>query len=551
MRAWRSSCGAGARAEVVSAYAVSRLAATLAGAVVLLLLHLAYPAISGAALVPMLAATVAPLFGALSALRHHNADLGAAVSTGLLAIVIVGSTAVVPQSAAWLLPWAGILLFEAIQADHPRIWGGGVLLCLGSVIGAGLAHPVQPAALVEVLTYVAVALLVHKLWTWKVAPEFAEGAELTASPVASEDMIVRFRRNGDVDAVSGNVADRLGVEPSDLTGNQFLTRVHVLDRPAVLTAIDRAASGLPARVEIRLSDTDGEYGDYEVHCRPGETGDDVVDAVFRDISEIRQLRDSLVQQQETMRAHDESQARILANVSHELRTPLNAIIGFSEVLEQQPFGPLAPEKTREYAGLIGESGRHLLELVNGILDMSKLQAGHFVIHPEPCDIIEIMRKCATIVAPALASARLSVAYDFVTAMPEMTVDPRAMRQIMLNLLSNAIKFSRPGGRIMIGAYESNGEAVLYVADEGIGIAKGDIERLGKPFVQLNASYDSGRSGAGLGLCMVFGLAELHGGSATIDSVKGRGTRVTVRLPVTAARPELRGEGKIVPLRSVG
>lgn len=551
MRAWRGGSGAAERPEVVAAYAVSRLAATLSGAIVLLLMHLAYPGSAGPALIAVLAATVAPLFGALTALRGQNADIGSAVSTGLLALVIVGAAIAVPESAAWLLPWAGILLFEAIQSDHPRIWGGGLLLCIASVIAAGLAHPVEPAALIEVFTYVAVALAAHRLWTWKVAPEIAETGAIVAAPVIAADMIVSFRRNGDVEAVSDNAVEALQLGRAELTGNHLLARVHMLDRPAVLTAIDRAASGAATRVEARLSGIDGAYRDFEIHCRPGHAGEGDVVAAFRDISEIRELRESLVEQQETMRANDEAQARILANVSHELRTPLNAIIGFSEVLEQQPFGPLAPEKTREYAGLIGESGRHLLELVNGILDMSKLQAGHFVIHPEPCNIVEIMRKCATMVAPALGAARLTVAYDFVTAMPEITADPRAMRQIMLNLLSNAIKFSRPGGRIMVGAYVSDGQAVLYVADEGIGISTSDIERLGKPFVQLNAGYDSGRTGAGLGLCMVFGLAELHGGSATIDSVKGRGTRVTIRLPIVAAQPEYREEGKIVPLRSAG
>ncbi|MGE0847128.1 MAG: ATP-binding protein [Flavobacteriaceae bacterium] len=359
----------------------------------------------------------------------------------------------------------------------------------------------------------------------------------------------RFLRNGDVAEVSPEVAALLGLETGDLAGSGLLQRLHLADRPAFLAAVDAAAAeGSPAQLVCRIRATSGAYRSFTVAMC---FADGAVRAIFGDVTQLRDAEDALAAEHARIAEVDAARTRLLANVSHELRTPLNAIIGFAEVLETQPFGEVGEARTREYAGLIRDSGRHLLDLVNGILDMSKLQAGEFAIFPEPCDIVALARKCGAMVGPSAAERALQIGYDFPEGMPELNADPRACRQIILNLLSNAIKFSHRGGRVMIGAYSEAGDTVVYVADEGIGIAAADIERLGAPFVQVHGDYNSGHAGTGLGLSMVRGLAELHSGSMTIESCKGQGTRVTVRLPNAGPDVPLRGNGdtKIVQLRT--
>jgi two-component system cell cycle sensor histidine kinase PleC len=225
----------------------------------------------------------------------------------------------------------------------------------------------------------------------------------------------------------------------------------------------------------------------------------------------------------------------LANMSHELRTPLNAVIGFSEMIRSEMFGPLGDAHYKDYAGLIHSAGSHLLDLIGDILDMSKIEAGKLELYCERVDTALMVRECAELLAERATAGRVTLVADLARAPVFFEADKRAVKQILLNLLSNAIKFTPEGGRVTIGVRGSDGICHLTVADTGIGIAAGELGRIGNPFVQL--SNNSGRHpGTGLGLALVRALAEMHGGTFRIESEEGSGTTVTVTLPlaVTAA-----------------
>ncbi|HEY0104731.1 MAG TPA: ATP-binding protein [Rhizomicrobium sp.] len=225
-----------------------------------------------------------------------------------------------------------------------------------------------------------------------------------------------------------------------------------------------------------------------------------------------------------------AKSAFLANMSHELRTPLNAVLGFSEIISSEMYGPCGDLRYRDYAGLINRAGKHLLDLIGDILDMSKIEAGKLELQLERLDVAVLARDCAELMAERAAAG--DVALDLADAQTAvlLTVDRRAVKQILLNLLSNAIKFTPEGGRIALSVSDEGAMCRIAVADTGVGIPDGELGRLGNPFVQL--SNNSGKhSGTGLGLALVRGLSELHGGWMRIESCEGQGTTATVALPM--------------------
>ena len=227
-----------------------------------------------------------------------------------------------------------------------------------------------------------------------------------------------------------------------------------------------------------------------------------------------------------------AKSAFLANMSHELRTPLNAVLGFSEIIAGEMFGPVGEVRYREYAGLINSAGTHLLDLIGDILDMSKIEAGKLEIRRERLDTAALLRECTELVSERAAAAGVALETDLAQAPRHISADKRAVKQILLNLLSNAIKFTPRGGRVVVCAVGEGGLCHFTVADTGIGIPAGEMSRIGNPFVQL--SNNTGKQpGTGLGLALVRGLADLHGGNMRIESVEGQGTTVTVTLPIKA------------------
>jgi two-component system cell cycle sensor histidine kinase PleC len=239
-------------------------------------------------------------------------------------------------------------------------------------------------------------------------------------------------------------------------------------------------------------------------------------------------------EQEKIRAEEASRAKseFLANMSHELRTPLNAINGFSDIMVQEMFGPLGDARYKEYAGDILSSGDHLLSLINDILDMAKIEAGKMKLALETVDPKVLAEQCARFVRGKARDADLELIVEL-GDMPEISADPRAIKQVLLNLLTNAVKFTREGGRVVMEGRGAADGVRFRVADTGIGIAPEDLARIGRPFEQIESQQSKTHKGSGLGLALSRSLVELHGGRLTIQSERGKGTTVTVELPLQA------------------
>jgi cell cycle sensor histidine kinase DivJ len=225
-------------------------------------------------------------------------------------------------------------------------------------------------------------------------------------------------------------------------------------------------------------------------------------------------------------------------MSHELRTPLNAIIGFSDMLMNEDKMRLDPARRLEYAHLINDSGTHLLSVVNGILDMSKMETGDFEISPEPFAPVPVIGSCCDLLALKAREQGVDLMVRLPDNVREIVADKRAFKQILLNLVSNAVKFTDRGGRVVVSAKVADGSFVVVVEDTGVGISAEDLPRVGRPFFQARAAYDRRHDGTGLGFSIVQGLVTLHGGEVNIASRLGEGTCVTVRLPLDcdAVRP---------------
>ena len=228
-----------------------------------------------------------------------------------------------------------------------------------------------------------------------------------------------------------------------------------------------------------------------------------------------------------------TKSMFLANMSHELRTPLNAVIGFSELMQGEVYGPLGHAKYGEYARLIHGAGAHLLDLINDVLDMSKIEAGKFEIERRRFDLRQLVGECLKLMAGPAAEAGVELAAETPALPIPVCADRRALKQILLNLLSNGVKFTPAGGTVRVVAALGPERFVLSVRDSGIGIPSDALEKLGQPFVQLRESARHTHKGTGLGLALVRSLATLHGGTFQIESRLGAGTVVTVEIPFEA------------------
>ncbi len=227
---------------------------------------------------------------------------------------------------------------------------------------------------------------------------------------------------------------------------------------------------------------------------------------------------------------NKSKSEFLANMSHELRTPLNAIIGFSEVMKSELFGKIGSKKYREYANDIHSSGQYLLDVINDILDMSKIEAGRVRLDIEDCDVAEIVDDCRKIILPQAREGKISLTVLPITG-ARLKADSRALKQVILNLLTNSVKFTNAGGNIEVSAFVENTMLNFIIADNGIGIPEHDVEKLARPFEQVENQFTKSHDGSGLGLAISRSLVELHEGTFTIESEQGAGTIISISLPV--------------------
>lgn len=234
-------------------------------------------------------------------------------------------------------------------------------------------------------------------------------------------------------------------------------------------------------------------------------------------------------EKERAEAANKAKSEFLANMSHELRTPLNAILGFSEILLAGMFGPIGSPKYSEYARDIHESGKHLLHVINDILDMSKIEAGQMKIRCETVDLDALIEESLRLTSIPAEEKNVHIE-QCVSSGLTMTADRRSMKQILLNILSNAVKFTESGGRIALRARKIGDAVTITIADTGIGIPKAALGKIGQPFEQVQSQYAKSNGGSGLGLAISRSLVNMHGGSLRIRSVEGKGTIVSVRIP---------------------
>jgi cell cycle sensor histidine kinase DivJ len=259
------------------------------------------------------------------------------------------------------------------------------------------------------------------------------------------------------------------------------------------------------------------------------SSDGRVAGVLRDSTQAAAKEAELVAAREEAESLNSGKSRFLANMSHELRTPLNAIMGFSDVMKAKLFGELPP-KYAEYAEMIHDAGSHLLDLINDVLDISKIEAERYELNREPIDAREAVSSALRLTRLQADRSGISLRGLLPAESLEADADPRAVKQIVLNLISNALKFTPQGGSVTVSAHGYGDELEIVVSDTGVGIAEADLQRIGRPYEQAGDVAQKTR-GTGLGLSLVRSLTELHGGSMSIESRLGEGTSVTVRMPV--------------------
>ena len=252
---------------------------------------------------------------------------------------------------------------------------------------------------------------------------------------------------------------------------------------------------------------------------------------FADITERKRVEVDLRRAKDEAELASRSKTEFLANMSHELRTPLNAIIGFSDILMGQIFGPLGDLRYGDYARDIRDSGLHLLNLINDVLDVSKVEFGKVELIEETVDIVAVVESCARLMRDRADTAGIRLVQELPPGLPQLQGDSRRLKQILLNLLSNAVKFTPSGGRVTIRASHHPRDGFrLTVEDTGIGIAKQDLEKALRPFGQIDSRLARKYQGTGLGLPLARSMAELHGGKLELDSAPGQGTTATIWLP---------------------
>jgi len=263
------------------------------------------------------------------------------------------------------------------------------------------------------------------------------------------------------------------------------------------------------------------------------------DALIAELEEEKSISDEARRRAETANV---AKSRFLATMSHELRTPLNAIMGFSEVMKTEILGPMHNKTYQEYAGNIYESGKHLLNLINEILDLSRIEAGRYELHEEPVRITDIVEDCQRLLKLRAESKGLQMTEHFDRDLPQVWVDPRAVRQVCLNLMSNALKFTPRGGRITCTVANTEDGGMLFsVRDTGPGIPKEEIPKVLQAFGQGSLAHQTAEGGTGLGLPIVQNLIELHGGHFELHSELRKGTEAIVFFPrsrVMASMPPL-------------
>ncbi len=485
---------------------------------------------------------------ALSLMGLSGAVLGTlnfvTYGAGLAAISIFANTSNV---ALWIM--AGALPLEVwFISRKPMPVLAAIVLSASilSVLALKGGISVALASLIVMILYI----------TSLIARSFAIKASVESKPLAQPKPLVAdgdLQLSMDIEGVITQIAPQsakvLGVEPENLEGVALIDRVHVADRVQYLSLLaDLRLGRTPRPADIRLRMLENGTPVFLVFRMEGVAANGIITLFGRSIEGEHKLIEEINALKAQLEAERIGKGRLLATVSHELRTPLNSIIGFSDMLSHEMGCQLQNEKQREYAGLIHKSGHYLLDLVNSVLDNSKLETGTYSIEPQNINFREVAELCAAVMLPQAEKKGLAFCHRVNVSTGELVADRRAVQQILINLAANAVKFTQTGGCVTIDAarvmVDRRPHLEIVVSDTGIGIEPEDMQRIGSPFVRADNHYTRTQEGSGLGLSVVKGLVELHQGSIQIKSCVGEGTVVTVHLPVA-------GPQKLLELDSLG
>ena len=399
-------------------------------------------------------------------------------------------------------------------------WGGGkaLMLALKRVSRA----PIQPQAGLSV-------------------PERAELearlAEMRTIIDTATDGVVLIGKDGTILSISRPAEALFGFDSGDVAGKPFTALFAIESQRAARDYLgglsdNGVASVLNDGREVIGREAQGRFIPLfmTIGKLPGDSG---YCAVVRDITQWKRAEEELTQSRAQAERASSQKTDFLARVSHEIRTPLNAIIGFSELMIDEKFGPIGNDRYRDYLRDINRSGNHVLDLVNDLLDISKIEAGEQEMAYEAVSLNDTLSETVAMMQPQANRERVIIRSSFASRLPEVVADLRSVRQIALNLLSNAVRYTQAGGQVIVStSYEASGDIVMRVRDTGIGMTQGEIEQALKPFKQINALKRGRGDGTGLGLPLTKAMVEANRAKFTIISSPGEGTLVEVTFPST-------------------
>ncbi|MFC3321098.1 PAS domain S-box protein [Mesorhizobium cantuariense] len=367
-------------------------------------------------------------------------------------------------------------------------------------------------------------------------------AEMRTIIDTATDGVVLIGRDGTIRSISRPAEALFGFDSDDVTDKPFASLFAIesqraardylngLSEPGVASVMNdgREVIGREAQGRfIPLFMTIGRLPNDSGFC-----------AVVRDITQWKRAEEDLTQARAVAERASSQKTDFLARISHEIRTPLNAIIGFSELMVDEKFGPVANDRYRDYLRDINRSGNHVLDLVNDLLDISKIEAGQQEMAYEAVSLNDTLAETVAMMQPQANRERVIIRSSFASRLPEVVADLRSVRQIALNILSNAIRYTQAGGQVIVStAYETSGDVVMRVRDTGIGMSQAEIEQALKPFKQINALKRGRGDGTGLGLPLTKAMVEANRARFTINSTPGEGTLVEVAFPSTRVLAE--------------
>ena len=481
-------------------------------------------------------------FWAVLAMQTLSGRLGFAAVAGLL-LAVCAFVAVTSLAGGLSSPLALIWISLPIEAwwtvRNRRAAQVGACASMIGIATCVAGSVIVPLPLAEVSAWhwlmplgYAVTVFLRRSSFVRAVPQTVPGDEPLDAML--DCAVLRIDSDNEICSANAQVEDAFGLKPDMLLGATLFERLHVADRVAYMRALaDLRETGIMQRLELRLRVAGPSHATslhwFAVTMMLRANGEIVI--LLRDQQAMADLQRTARLATERADRLAATQAQALATVSHELRTPLNAIIGFSDMMAQGLVGRFSNPRQAEYIGVIHESGRHLLSVVDTVLDASKIEQGHYQLDPEPFRFGEAMEFCRSMLEMQAQEKGVSLRIKLESNLGDLCADRRAVQQTLINLVGNAIKFTPSGGAVTIGAHRQGRNLQFWVSDTGIGIAASDLDRVGRPFVQLGKGNSERCDGAGLGLSIVKGLVALHDGKMNVASKPGEGTTITITLPV--------------------